>query len=146
MAILKSGIKIWRNDNTFGGGFENPHTNTKADKATMDIRLNSQYYTNETLNSFSSLNLTYFENIIELCKEQQVELVIVNTPMHTYYQSKVPQKFIDKHLSIIKSNNLRIIDLSLLVLPDTNFQGEGDLVSMEGAMRATKEIKRIIEQ
>ena len=111
----------------------------------MDERLNSQYYSNDTLNSFSTLNLSYFDNIVALCKEQQVELVIVNTPMHTYYQSKVPQEFIDKYLSIIKSNNLSIIDLSLLVLPDSSFQGEGDLVSIEGAMRATEEIKRIIE-
>jgi hypothetical protein len=35
--------------------------------------------------------------------------------------------------------------LTVLELPDTSFQGEGDLVSMEGAMRATEEIKTNIE-
>lgn len=145
MAVLKSGVKVWRNQNTYEGGFDNPHTNTTANKATMDERLNSQYYSNITLNSFSTLNLKYFDNIVDFCKEKQVELVIVNTPMQTYYQSKVPQNYIDKYLSIIKTNNLRIIDLSLLVLPDTSFKGEGDLVSMEGAMRGTEEIKMIVE-
>ncbi len=140
-AILKSGIKIWRNENTFTGGFDNPYTNTTANNATMDERLKLQYYTNDTLNSFSALNLKYFDNIVELCKEQQVELVIINTPVHAYFLSKVPQKFIDRYNSIINSNNLRIIDLTLMDLPDTSFQAEGDLVSMEGSMRGTDELK-----
>lgn len=144
-AILKSGLKIWRNDNTFKGGFNNPHTNTTANKATMDERLNSQYYRNDTLSSFSTLNLRYFDSNVALCKEQQVELVIVNTPIHSYYQSKIPKEFVDKHNSLTHSYNLRTIDLTVLELPDTSFQGEGDLVSMEGAMRATEEIKTNIE-
>lgn len=144
-AILKSGVKIWRNQNTFTGGFDNPHINTTANQATMDERLALQYYSNDTLNSFSTLNLKSFVNIVALCKEKQVELVIVNTPMHPYYQSKVPQEFIDKYHSLIHEYNLRTIDLTLLQLPDSGFQGEGDLVSITGALRATEEMKSIIE-
>lgn len=144
VATMKSGVKIWRNENTFEGGFNNPHTSTEANMATMDERLNSQYYTYDTLSSFSTLNLRYFDNIVALCSDLGVELVIVNTPMHLYYKSKIPQKFIDKYNSIINANNLRTIDLTLLELSNTSFQADGDLVSFEGAMRATEEIKQSI--
>lgn len=144
-AIMKSGVKIWRNENTFIEGFNNTHTNTRANKTTMDERLNFQYYTNDTLNSFSTLNLKSFADIVALCKEKQVELVILNTPIHPYFKSKIPQEFIDKHHSLIHQYNLRTIDLTVLELSDSDFQGEGDLVSMEGALKATEELKRIIE-
>lgn len=141
VAILKSGIKIWRNENTFEGGFDNPYTNTAANKAIMDERLNFQYYTNGTLNSFSDLNMNYFGKIVELCNEFNVKLVILNTPMHSYYKSKVPQKFIDKYNLILSSDNLRSFDLSILEMPDNCFQEDGDLVSLEGSVRVTEEIK-----
>lgn len=144
-AILKSGVKVWRKENTFEGGFDNPYINTTINKETMNRRLNFQYYTNGNLNSFSSLNLNYFENFVEHCKAQHVELVIVNTPMHPYYKAKIPQAYIDKYDSLTQHYNLRTIDLTILDLPNHSFQPEGDLVSMDGALRATEEIKTIIE-
>lgn len=140
-ATLKTGIRIWRNENTFEGGFDNRFYDTAANRATMDKRLEHQFFTNDTLNSFSSLNIRYFDNIAELSQEYEVELIIVNTPLHAYYQSQLPQKFIDKYHALIKSHNLRTIDMSHLELSDSSYQKEGDLVSEEGAKSVTKEVQ-----
>lgn len=138
--ILKSGTKSWMNKITFQGGFDNPFTNVSARETTMNERLNFQYYEDGKLHSFSHLNLAYFDNIIALCNERNVKLIILNTPLHPYYLQKVPTKFVNKYDSLISSKNIAIMDLSQLELADHCFQPDGDLVSREGAIETTIEI------
>ncbi|MDD3356846.1 MAG: hypothetical protein PHP72_08035 [Dysgonamonadaceae bacterium] len=144
--VLKSGINSWFNKNTFEGGYDNLFTDVMPVKASMDERLNLQYYSNGTLHSFSSLNLIYLDKIVKLCKEKNVNLIVINTPMHPYYQAKVPKKFVEKYNSIVSSKNLKVMDLTRLELPENCYQPDGDLVLEEGATETTKEIVRLKNQ
>ena len=142
-SVLKSGIKTWLNKNTFQGGFDNHHSDVSANEMSMDDRLDFQYYTNGKFNSFSNLNLTYFDKIVKLCNELNVKLIILNTPLHHYLQTNVPSEFVNKYNSLITSKNIPTIDLSSLELANNCYQPEGDLLSKEGALETTKEILRI---
>lgn len=137
---LKFGTKNWMNKNTFQGGFDNPFTNVSASETTMNERLDFQYYSDGMLYSFSHLNLTYFNNIITLCNKKNVKLIILNTPLHNYYLTKVPAKFVNKYDSLITSKGIEVMDLSQTELADHFFQPDGDLVSREGAKETTKNI------
>lgn len=144
--VLKSGINSWFNKNTFEGGYDNPYTDVISVQESMDERLNLQYYSNGKLHSFSSLNLTYFDKIVELCKNKNVSLIVLNTPMHPYYQAKIPKKFVEKYNSIVISKNLKVMDLTRLELPENCYQPDGDLVSKQGALETTKKIIRLKSQ
>ena len=142
LSLLKSGVKIWMNKDTFQGSSNNPYNNVSAQETIMDERLNFQYYIDGKINSFSNLNLTYFDKIVSLCQNEKVELIVLNTPLHSYYQTKVPEEFINKYNSIVSSKDIQVLDLSLLDLPDYCFQPDGDLLSKEGSIETTKEIIR----
>ena len=141
-SILRAGIKSWLSKIFFQGGFDNDYSNVSAQIESMDGRLNFQYFTNGELNSFSTLNLTYIRNIIKLCNNQKVKLIILNTPLHHYYKKNVPREYVNKYDSLILSQSLKVMDLSDISLPDSCFQPEGDLLSKDGALETTKEIIR----
>ena len=141
-SLLKSGVMTLVNQNTFQGGFDNPHRNVAAREKIMNERLDFQYYTDGKINPFSNLNLTYFDKIVTLCHSQKVQLIILNTPLHSYYRSKIPAKYANKYNSLVSSKNVIVMDLSQLDLPDYCFQPDGDLLSKEGSIKTTEEIIR----
>lgn len=140
VSLIKSGINNWMNKETFRGGFDNPYSSVSAQESIMNNRLNFQYYTNGRLNSFSNLNLLYFENIVSLCQHANVELIILNTPLHPYYQAKIPEEFFNKYNSIVSGKNIQVMDLSQMDFPDNFYQPDGDLLSKEGALESTLKI------
>lgn len=145
-SLIKSAANTWINKNTFQGGFDNTHNKVSADESSMDIRLNFQYNSNEQPYSFSNLNIEHFDKIVELCQKKHVELIVLKTPTHPYYQSKTPVIFPNKFATITSSKNQQIMDLSQLSMPDYGYQPDGDLVSKEGATVTTKEIILIKEK
>ena len=140
VSLIKSGINNWMNKETFRGGFDNPYNSVSAKESIMNNRLNFQYYTNGNLNSFSNLNLLYFENIVSLCQHENVDLIILNTPLHPYYQAKIPEEFFNKYDSIVSGENIQVMDLSQMDFPDNFYQPDGDLLSKEGALESTLKI------
>ena len=141
--VLKSGISSWLNKNTFEGGYDNPYTGVTPVEASMIQRLNLQYDLNGKLQSFSLLNIRYLDKIATLCKENNVRLVLLNTPMYPYYRTRIPQKFVEKYNEIVRSGNFEVLDLTRLEMSDSCYQPDGDLLSVEGALETTKEIIRL---
>jgi hypothetical protein len=125
-------------------GFVNGHVDDFAKKTAMDIRLESQFYTNGKLNHFSTFNLTYLKKIIILCKAENVDLILLNTPIHPYFRNKIPNEYVNKYNEIIKLGNLKIIDLSSLPLTYDCYFVDGDHVSRKGANITSEEIQKIL--
>jgi len=144
-AVSRIGYTLLTDDGTYFSsfGYSNNFTNVTASKPSMEKRLQFQYYTNGKLNDFSEINLLYLKKIITLCKTNKIDLVLLNTPLHPYYKSKIPANYIAKFNEIAKSYNLKVIDFSNLSLSDSCFVPDGDHVSEKGARLATKEIIRI---
>jgi len=128
-------------DIPFLGKYENGFNNTFAVESSMDKRLLLQFYENGQLRDFSFVTIDYLYKIIDLCKKDNVELIILNTPLNKYYKSKMPQKFMEKYNAIIEQNKLKCIDFNNLTFNDSCFIPDGDHVSETGAILTTNQFK-----
>lgn len=145
--VLSESYRYLFKDVTFSsGGYSNNFTNTMASKTSMEKRLEFQYYTNKKLHDFSEINLLYLSKIIELCRTNQIDLVVLSTPLHPYYKSKVPVIYINKLNEIVNIYNLKVIDFSDLTLSDSCFIPDGDHLSVKGANQMPKELIRINQE
>lgn len=126
---------------SFLGSYKNEYKNVAASKQSMDDRLFLQFYENGNLRGFSAVTIEYLNKITLLCKEKNIELVILKTPLHQYYKGKIPVKFIEKYDSLTSQNKLNVIDFSNLILNDSCYLPNGDHVSERGALLTTNVFK-----
>jgi hypothetical protein len=125
------------------GGYVNNFKNTKAIYSSMDKRLNFQYFSDNKLRGFSEVNLLYLNKIIALCDEMDIELVLINTPVHPHLKNRIPTAFLRKYNEIIKSENLRVLEINNLTFNESSFIPDGDHLSMEGAVIFTNAISAL---
>ena len=126
------------NKNSYLGYYENGFKSTQAIQNSMDKRLLFQFYKNGKLNKFSNYNIHYLTKIIDLCKKNRIDLVMLNTPLHNYYKNKIPKEYIEKYNEIININDLNVIDFNDLTLSDSCFIPDGDHISEKGALLISK--------
>lgn len=119
------------------GGHRNKFSATQAADSSMDKRINSQFYSNDTAIGFSKINQQYLTKTIALCETHHVKLVLLNVPIHPYYKDKIPTKFIDQYNKISKSVEVITLDLSEMPLNENSYIPDGDHLSMEGAATFT---------
>lgn len=143
--ILSVGHEILFDEKNFFSdfGYSNNFSNTKASEIYMEQRLLTQYSTHKSTRDFSEINLRYLKKIIELCKANKITLILLNTPLHPFYKSKVPTLYSAKYKDLISKYGLRVVDLQNLSLPDSCFAPDGDHVSKRGAIETSNELKRI---
>ena len=137
--IIKNSIKPILNNSNFGG-YSNNFVNTKSRKSSIEKRINFQYYTDKNLNEFSKINLRYLEKIIALSKKHKFDLIIIKTPLDSYYKSKIPIEYINKYDDTIKKYNLNLIDFENLFIEESLFIPDGDHLSRIGSIKMTKEL------
>lgn len=119
---------------SFLGGYKNGYKNVMAVKKSMDNRLDLQFYESGKLRDFSSVNVKYLNKIALLCNQKNIELVILQTPLHAYYKNHIPLKFIQKYDALTSLYKFKIIDLGNLILNDSCYFPNGDHVSERGAV------------
>jgi hypothetical protein len=108
----------------------------------MDKILRLQYYNGNDFNPFSLLNIRYLYNIIQLCKNHNIELNLLNTPLHYYYYSKIPNEYIEKNNQITIDLKLKVIDFSYLNLDESCFIADGEHLSAEVSILVTSELTK----
>jgi hypothetical protein len=104
----------------------------------MQLRIQEQFYSEGKIAPFSELNLMYFDKIKQYCKVRNIQLVLVNTPVHSKYYPLIPEIYKSKYDSITKG--FQILDISNLLKEDRCFLADGDHVSMDGSRLMTKVI------
>jgi len=139
--LLSTGYKSTLNESPadFTGGYSNVFTNTMALDTSMDKRIKFQYYSKNKLNNFSEINLLYFYKILNLCKTKHIELILLKTPLHTYYEKRVPAEYVSRYNEIVTENKLKIIDFANITFSDSCFLPDGEHLSVKGADQVTKE-------
>jgi hypothetical protein len=144
--VTKNDINnIWREKKTFQGGFANSFSNTKASEESIEKRVLFQYYNKGSLNEYSLINIEYLNKIKDLCKNSNVNLILVNTPVHTLYKNKLPKKFKVKFEQLSESGRFKILDLSNILSEEYFFIPDGDHVSQKGAIKTTEYIAPKLE-
>lgn len=125
------------------GKFANRFINTSAIEKSIVKRINFQFYEKGVERDFSQKNITNLLKINELCKTRRIKLILLNSPLHPSYKSKVPRKFIQKLNEISLENQIEILDLSSSLSNDSCFIPDGDHVSRKGALLTTQYIAGI---
>jgi hypothetical protein len=69
--------------------------------------------------------------------------VILKTPLHAYYKSGIPLKFIEKYDSLINLNKLKLVDFGNLIFNDSCYLPNGDHVSQKGALLTTNFLGKV---
>ena len=128
----------------FRGGYYN-HTLDTASVKSMNKRIQSQFYKKGKVEDFSRVNLMYFNKIVDLCQLNKVELVLINTPLHSFYRNNVPKVFLKKHQELINEYGFKIIDLSNLKMNDDCYVRDGDHVTGKGSLIATQEFNNYLK-
>jgi hypothetical protein len=126
----------------FEQGYNNRFDNTMAVEKSMTKRIKRQFFDEDgTLSSVSKRNILYLKKIKNLCSEHKVELILLNTPVHSFYLNLVPDKFKNTFDNVLKELTLVPFDFSNLELNDSCFTPDGDHLSQKGAKLLTKYLK-----
>lgn len=142
MAVLKdSYINFWNNyfseTKSFIGLYYKVKRSYKISDYYVNKRVNRQYGdVYEYL--YSTINEKYLNKIGELCLKNNVKLVLIKTPLHKKYKSKLPGYIINHYYSII--NNFDLIEYNIK-LDDTDFMPDGDHLSRSGAIKYSNYLK-----
>ncbi len=91
---------------------------------------------------FSQLQANYLDSIYLHCKETNTELVLVTSPVHSNYQTNIPDNYstlFEKKKAIYTDKGCIVLDKSLLAYPDNYFYNT-DHLNTTGAEEFTLEL------
>jgi len=127
-----------------GDFYESERSNLNA--TTINTAIQGHYYTTSgDEQAYANYQIKYLNKIVELCNDKNIELIIINTPIHKEYYNKIPKKFIiNYYLSINQfKNKVKFYDLHSIELKD-NYYGDGDHVNLKGAKVISTIINELI--
>jgi len=115
-------------------GYGNRFKNTTAVEEFMVERIKFQFFDEAgDLMKFSDINIQYLKKIKELAANHDLQLIILDTPLHPYYRSMIPEAYQVKYNELIEVNNLTKIDFEEMTLGEDDYAPDGDHVSDKGA-------------
>jgi hypothetical protein len=118
------------------------------ERANLDGTIMRHYFDKDTNNiGISKVAHAYLDSILILTQQKNIELVLVNVPLHKDYLKRVPKNFIDYYDQTkkeLESEHIRILDYGNLVLEDKYFKDYNHL-DEDGANYITKIIARDIQ-
>ena len=123
---------------SFFGYYQNGFYNVESRKKSMDKRIQLQFFNETKIANFSEVNIIYLKKIIVLCKEKNIDLIVLNTPLDPYYKNNIPQQYIDKYNQIIETQKLRVVDFHNLKFQKNDFIKDGDHLSVKGSLLISK--------
>lgn len=143
--LVKNGVyNLVSEQKSYEGGFLNTFEHSRAEEEMIKERIKYQFFDGEKLLGFSEINILYFDKIIELCKSSEINLILINMPVHQYYKANVPERFVKKFDQIFYNAGLDILDLGDLQLNDSCYYHDGDHVSQMGAVLTTIYLEKIL--
>lgn len=124
----------------FSDGFYNKFYNSTANFNSIKKRINFQYYSHSKDAQWSGLNILYLNKLIRFCKSNNIELILLNTPLHPEYLKNVPARFKFYLKKTARENNLKLINLENFNLPSMSYTKDGDHLSYSGAIIFSKKL------
>jgi hypothetical protein len=125
---------------TILGGYEVPPTNKFFNINDCNNELNIQYEDG----LFSENNIQYFDSIKNYCSLNNIDLVIIKTPIHKYYKSNIPEKFVEKYNSLTRGDSILNFEDSLGL--DKFFLPDGTHLSPEGSKLFTEMLEAKLKE
>lgn len=131
------------NHQKFMGGF----TPLKAGipRANLEATIQRHYFDKDTNNiGISFCASQYLDSIIDLTKANDVELILVNAPLHKDYLDLIPQNFVEYYERVkadCAAKNVKVLDYGHVLFQDWFYKDYNHL-SLEGANELTEMVKK----
>ena len=125
------------------GGYSPVINPSLIDSNCVISRIQNQFYNEKSVRSIFEENIFYLDKIINLLKTKGIALKIIKTPLAEEYKKNVPLNFKLFYDSIIKSNNLKLIDFKNLLMVKDDFLPDGDHLSDRGARKTSEYLKSL---
>lgn len=106
-------------------------------------RIYDVHYPNDIENRITLSQEKYLNNIIDLCSKNSVKLILISTPMHSYYKEKVDNRFYNVLSKIIKQSNCEYINFLNENTP-INYFSDANHLNVNGAIVYSKKINYLI--
>jgi len=120
-------------DYSFIGWFYDSDRNNKND-STINSALEMHYFPAEgEVFEASAFQMEYILEIVQLCNDMNVQLILLACPLSKEYRAGVPLKFQELYTSVKTENNDCIWDYHNFVVPDSCW-GDGDHLNLSGSM------------
>lgn len=134
-------------DYPFWGGFYHSKKSL-LNNETVYKSINRHFYFDGKMCKISELEIAYLYKIIELCKDYDVDIILVNTPLSKLYRDKIPEEFRKEFSALLKKiltnyNHVKYIDLSTMDMQNS-FYGDGDHVNEYGASIVSTKLNELI--
>lgn len=142
--IKATGSNNRANVNMWLGKFSNTYSNVQAERDVINRRVRLHFRKKKEERGFSNLNIDYFKSIVRFCKVNDIELILLETPLHPHYESNIPKKFKVLFHDLVSETKLRVIDFSELKFVKSDFLPDGDHLSSEGATKASIYLNQVI--
>ena len=126
----------------FIGKFYDSDRSNKNDSTIMNA-ISIHYYNNGKEQAFSDYQETYLGKIIELCREKNINLILMNCPVSNEYKAKIPSKFIENYYGFSEAHKDIILDYHDFQLPEDHY-GDGDHINKKGSILFSKSVKEIL--
>jgi hypothetical protein len=134
------------NHEEFIGGYS-PLT-PEINKANVTSTIQRHYFDSEYNNiGISSINRAYLDSIVELTQKYNIELYLVNLPLHTAYLQRTPQNFIDFYDKTKKemiAKGITVLDYGNDSMSDSIFKDHVHL-SYNGASLISKRLNDVLK-
>jgi len=145
--LIKGVSNLKNTSDKFTYLYESEDLSTKvplSDK-TIEKTIKKQYCENGKLYDYSNSNIYYFMKIKELCKNNNITLILLSTPLHSKYKALVPLKFIYLYNFLTKDFKKNLIEFDGLKLNDNDFLPDGDHLSASGAKTASEYLNELLK-
>ncbi len=114
-------------------------SNQKVTSKSLKNRIRTQFGADGNFKEVSDLNVSYLTQIVLLCEQKKVNLVLVKPPLHKEYMNNVPHKYLYDQITTLYK--VPIIDMENLEMGDDCYLPDGDHLTNKGALVATNWIK-----
>ncbi len=131
----------------FPGNYKSSNTNLED---SVTNKLIKKHFFIEKETGSSELMIKSLIKMADLCQKNHVKFILINTPLHSTFRSKVPGYYFNLHNAILtdirnKFDNFYYYDFSSIDYPDSLF-GDGDHLNAHGMERFSHEIKGLFTE
>ncbi len=127
------------------GGYYRYNDTCNLSNDTIQQSLKAHYDSDGAKAGISELMYSYVKKICSMCNENNIEIILINTPVHDDYYNKIPDAFKRNHVVVYdhlkQEFNAKYLDFSRFPLPDKGF-GDGDHLNALGAKLFSEELSK----
>ena len=131
----------------FPGNYRSDNSNLEASLTDKLIKLH--YFIGQEIGP-SEIMIESLYKMAEICHTHKVKFILINTPLHPTFTSKIPEYYLKLHETVLTDlrdqfENVYYYDFSSIDYPDSLF-GDGDHLNAPGMERFSNEIKDLFTE